>query len=380
MEEPVTPAGPVKLPLYVKLSLVAVGLYATLSMLYIGRDIILPLLFAVIIAMTLSPAVNWLTTKRIPRAISIALVLLAAFTFSALLVLFLYSQSVKLGDAWPALNDKFKLLTSQCTQWASGCFGLSERSINAWITKQQAELMQHSNTYVGVTLTAMSTILAGAFLTPVYIVLILFYQQHLTTFVHKVFGRGRKAIVGDVLTQTKGIIKGYLVGLFTEFVIVSVLNAGGLLLLGIDYAILLGVIGGLLNVIPYLGGLIGVALFMLVALLTKAPVYMLYVFLLYGFIQFVDNNYIVPKIVGSQVKLNALVCIVGVLCGAALWGIPGMFLSIPLIAIIKLVFDNVDSLKPLAFLFGSPDSEEDDETGFSFKGLLRKLSTKKQQG
>ncbi|HLP19905.1 MAG TPA: AI-2E family transporter [Chitinophagales bacterium] len=377
MEEPVTPAGPVKLPLYVKLSLVAVGLYAAISMLYIARDIILPLLFAIIIAITLSPAVKWLTLKKVPRAISIAIVLLSAFTLSALLVLLLYTQVTKLGDAWPALNERFNVLISQCTQWASGCFGLSVRSINTWVAKQQATLMQNSTTYVGVTLTAMSTILAGAFLTPVYIVLILYYQEHLTSFVHKVFGRGRKIVVGGVLTQTKGIIKGYLVGLFAEFVIVSVLNSAGLLLLGIDYAILLGIIGGLLNVIPYLGGLIGVGLFMLIALLTKAPVYMLYVFVLYGIIQFVDNNYIVPKIVGSQVKLNALVCIVGVLCGAALWGIPGMFLSIPLIAIVKLVFDNVDSLKPLGFLFGSTGDEEASETGFSFKGWLRKVGLKK---
>ena len=115
---------------------------------------------------------------------------------------------------------------------------------------------------------------------------------------------------------------------------------------------LLGVIGAFLNIIPYLGGIIGVVLFMAIALLTKSPVYVLYVALLYSVIQLIDNNYIVPKIVGSKVKLNALISIVAVIAGAALWGIPGMFLSIPMLAVIKLILDRIESMKAWGFLLG----------------------------
>ena len=93
-------------------------------------------------------------------------------------------------------------------------------------------------------------------------------------------------------------------------------------------------------------------LFMTIALVTKSPEYVLYVIGLYTFIQLIDNNYIVPKVVASKVKLNALVSIIAVLAGSALWGIPGMFLSIPLTAIIKLIFDRITPLKPWGLLLG----------------------------
>jgi len=169
---------------------------------------------------------------------------------------------------------------------------------------------------------------------------------------HELFGTHNDKSVTEILMETKVIVQSYLVGLFMEFVIIATLNSIGLLVLGMDYAILLGVIGALLNVIPYLGGLIAVGLYVMVALITKSPVYVFYIMGLYALIQFVDNNYIVPKIIGSKVKLNALVSILAVICGAALWGIPGMFLSIPATAVIKLILDRVDSLRPWGLLLG----------------------------
>jgi len=73
---------------------------------------------------------------------------------------------------------------------------------------------------------------------------------------------------------------------------------------------------------------------------------------LFYIIQIIDNNYIVPKVVASKVKLNALFSIIVVFIGNALWGVPGMFLSIPLLAIVKLICDHIESLKPWGFLLG----------------------------
>jgi len=115
----------------------------------------------------------------------------------------------------------------------------------------------------------------------------------------------------------------------------------------------LAIIGAVLNVIPYIGGLVAVALPMIVALATKSTAwYAFYVLGLYYFIQLVDNNYIVPYIVASKVKINALFSIIVVFVGNALWGIPGMFLSIPLLAIVKLIFDHIEAAKPWGFLLG----------------------------
>ena len=109
----------------------------------------------------------------------------------------------------------------------------------------------------------------------------------------------------------------------------------------------------LLNVIPYIGGIIAVALPMMVALVTKpSPWYAFYVLVAYYIIQLIDNNYIVPYIVASKVKINALFSVIVVLAGNALWGVPGMFLSMPLLAIVKLICDHIEPLKPWGFLLG----------------------------
>ena len=129
-------------------------------------------------------------------------------------------------------------------------------------------------------------------------------------------------------------------------------------MIGIRYAFLLGIIGALLNFIPYLGALIAASIYMLIAFITMPPIYVLYVLIMYGVIQVIDNNFLIPRIVASRVQINALVSIVSVIIGGAIWGIPGMFLSIPLIAIVKVVCDHVDSLNAWGFLLGDKISKK----------------------
>jgi predicted PurR-regulated permease PerM len=205
---------------------------------------------------------------------------------------------------------------------------------------------------VGKTLINLGNLLVVLFLIPVYVFMILFYQPLLLDFIRKIFGEPNRVKVDLIVTKTKTVIQQYLVGLVVEAALVAILNTSALLLLGIDYAILLGILGALLNMIPYIGGIVCVAIYMAIALITKSPVSMIYVLGIYTVIQFVDNNYIVPKIVASKVRLNALFSLVVVFIGSAIWGIPGMFLSIPLLAIVKLIFDNIEGLEPIGFLLG----------------------------
>ena len=342
----------VKFPFYTKWTILLVGFFFLISMLFIAQAIILPLVYAILIAILISPAVNFLERKKMNRGIAIAAVLGLALGIIVTLIVLVMSQATVLIEAMPVLASKLKVLMHECAMWASDYLHISVKKINIWFANEKSTFFESGDFGIGSTLVTLGSVLATVFLTPVYIFMILFYQPHLLLFIHKLFGADNDSKVDEILSQTKRIIQGYLVGLFSEFVIIAILNSAGLLLLGIDYAILLGIVGALLNVIPYVGGLIGVLLFMTIALLTKAPVFVLYVFSLYVFIQFVDNNYIVPKVVGSKVKLNALISILAVIGGAALWGIPGMFLSIPLMAVIKLIADRIEPLKAWGFLLG----------------------------
>lgn len=183
--------------------------------------------------------------------------------------------------------------------------------------------------------------------------MILFYQPLLIEFLHRLFGKSNRDKVSEIINQIKTLIQQYLIGLLIEVVIIAALYTIGLLILGIEYALILGILGALLNLIPYLGSIIAASLPMIIAIITKpSPWFALLVLALYIFIQFIDNNFIVPKIVASKVKINALASIIAVVTFGALWGIQGMLVAIPLIAIAKLIFDHIDSLKPWGFVLG----------------------------
>ena len=342
-----------KIPFYAKITLIFIGLLAFISMLYIAQSIIIPFIFSIIIAILLSPLVDFLVRKKMNRVLAIAFSLMLVFIVVTLFVVLLSSKLNVFIESFPNLLDKFYESLDHAVIWASKYFSISTKSINLYIEDTKSEILNSSRASIGATLTTVGSVLVIVFLIPVYIFLILFYQPLLLDFIRSLFEINNHKEVNEVLSSTKTIIQRYLVGLLMEAAIIATLNSVGLLIIGIDYAIMLGILGALLNVIPYIGGIVAVALPMMVALLTKSsPVYALFVLILYIIIQFIDNNYIVSKLVASRVRINALISIMVVIIGGALWGIPGMFLSIPLTAILKVIFDHIDALKPWGFLLG----------------------------
>jgi len=343
---------PFKIPFYVRASLISVGVFTFISALYISQRIVVPLIYAIIIAIVLSPIVNLLVRHKINRIVAIALTILIMIVVSVSIIALLSSQINMLSESFPKLITKFSQLLHQMEAWASDNFNISTLKINIWVDKINGELLDSCSLLIGPTLLNIGSVLVVLVLIPVYIFMILFYQPLLIGFIHKLFSTNKSDDVDEVLIATKRIIRSYLVGLLIEGSIIATLNSTSLLILGIDYAILLGVIGAILNVIPYIGGIIGVTLPMLIAFATKSFTYAILVFVFSIFIQFIDNHFLIPKIVASKVQINALVSIIVVLAGGALWGVPGMFLSIPLTAILKVIFDHVDGLKPLGYLLG----------------------------
>jgi len=329
------------------------GALALLTISYIARDIIVPLIFAIIIAIVLHPVVNFFIRKRINRIIAICITLvLTAIVIGAFGFLF-FSQASRFSDSWPILVEKFTEILNQTITSAAGYFDVNPQKIQAWISTAQKELINTSSAVIGKTLIAVGGLIVVLLLVPTYVFIILYYQPLLIEFIHRLFGKKNKVQVTEITMQIKTVIQHYLVGLIVEALIVATLDSTALLILGIDYAILLGIIAAILNVIPYIGGIVAVALPMMVALVTKTSAwYAFYVLIFYYVIQLFDNNFIVPVIVSSKVKINALFSIIVVFAGNALWGIPGMFLSIPLLAIVKLIFDHIEPLKPWGFLLG----------------------------
>jgi predicted PurR-regulated permease PerM len=343
-----------KIPFYAKYALVSIAVFAFVYTLYIAQQIVLPLIYATIIAILLNPLVTYLVSRKINKVAAIFFAVISAIFITLCLTYIISTQLTMFSETYPKLKEKFNETSVHTVNWASRYFNIKAFKINAWIKEMQSEAINNLGGAIGQTLSAINSTIIIVFLLPVYIFMILYYKSLLLEFIRKLFNSEHHPAVFEVLFNSKKIIQSYLVGLLVEALIMATLNSAGLLLLGIDYAIILGVTGALLNVIPYIGGVIAIALPMIIAYVTKdSSTYAILVLIIYLFIQFVDNHFIIPRIVASRVKINALVSIVAVLAGAILWGIPGMFLSIPLTAILKVIFDHIESMKPWGFLLGN---------------------------
>jgi predicted PurR-regulated permease PerM len=347
------PGEEIKFPFYARITIFLVGSIAFLAIMFIGKSIIVPLVFATIIAIMLNPLVNFFVRIKINRVVAITIVMVLTFLIIFAFVSLVISQISRFSDSWPILVEKFTGIINQTINDGADYFNKDPQKIHEWVAKTQGEIINTSTAAIGQTLVIVGSGLVVLFLLPVYIFLILFYQPILIEFIHRLFGKENRGQVSEIVSKVKSVIQQYLFGLVIEAVMVAALDTMALILLGVEYALLLGILGALLNMIPYIGGLVAVAMPMMVALVTKTtPLYAIYVLIAYYIIQLIDNNYIVPYIVASKVKINALFSIIVVIAGNALWGIPGMFLSIPVLAIIKLICDHIEPLKPFGFLLG----------------------------
>ena len=341
-----------KIPFYAKSALIFVSVFAFVYAMYIGQNIIVPIVYATVFAILLNPFVNFLIRKKVSKIFAIIIIVSIAL-IAVLAVLYLLFSSISMfSESYPQFKLKLDQTTDQMVKWASHEFGYGRSKINKWLVEAKSDTI--SNYANGETLAQLGQISITLLLIPVYLFMILYYKSLLLEFIRKLFSSEHHFTVVEVLSNSKIIIQSYLVGLFFEMLIMAVLNSVGLLLLGIDYAIILGILAAILNIIPYIGGIVATLLPMFIAFVTKdSLIYPALVFVITIIIQFIDNNYIVPKIVASRVQINALISIIGVLIGGALWGVSGMFLSIPLIAILKVIFDHIEPLKPWGFLLGN---------------------------
>ena len=340
----------VHLPLYAKAALVGVALALLVFTVHVAGEIIFPLGFAGIFAVLLHPIEQWLRRHRVPELLAIGLTVLLGVVVVLGLVFFIYLEALQLGEQAPLFKTKFAAAAQQLTGWLNTRFGVTDQKINSWLNEGASRLTG----LAGGTLSALTRLLVVLALVPVYVFLLLLYQDLLVAFLTQVFsGRRRSAGVAEVLRESKTTVQSYMVGLLIEGSIVSALNVTALLILGVPYALLLGVLGGLLNFIPYIGGFVAILLPTLMAFVTQEGYgTALGVVGLYVVIQFLDNHLLIPRIVASKVKVNALVAIVGVLIGNAIGGVAGMFLALPTIAVLKIVFDRIPALKPWGLVLG----------------------------
>jgi putative permease len=349
-------------PFYTKLAMVLISLIALFYIAVLGKSVLAPLVFALLFAVLLLPLANFLERRfRFPRSVaSLLSVLLLVCSLAALLYL-VGSQISNLADDWPQFKQQVFSSVNDIQRWISAKFHIRIRQQMTYVNNATSKLLETGGSVLGNVVLSFSSLL----LTLVFILIdtffLLYYRRLIIRFLVAVFREENAVIVYDIIAQVQSRIRQYILGLLLEMVIVATVCCLALWILGVKYAILLGLITGLFNIIPYIGILTALLLSTLVTFATAGAAKLLLVICTIVGIHLIDSNVLLPVVVGSKVRINAFITVLGVIIGESVWGIAGTFLAIPIIAIAKIVFDRIEPLKPWGLLFGDEKDEKQPE-------------------
>jgi predicted PurR-regulated permease PerM len=349
-------------PVYLKLASSLVALIATVYILYVLRETIIPLAFSILLAILLHPVCAWLEVRRVPRIGAILLSILALFTVIVILVYVVSMQIGSFAEELPRITEKAEAILDQTLTMGERYLNISRTQQVSEAKKYLINALSEGRAVLLNTLVTTTGAISTFVLIPLYIFFFLLYRDFFRMFVHKAIRSVPNEELNLLLKKIYEVIQSYLSGLFLVILIVGVLNSVGLLILGVPHAIFFGFLAGFLILIPYIGILIGSVLPALLSIVTMdSPWYAVGVIGIMSFVQFLEGNFITPHIVGSKVSVNPLAAIIALFLGGQLWGLSGLILALPVTAILKVIMDTVPSLEPYGFLLGEPVHEVAEE-------------------
>ena len=372
-----TPSPEVRQTPIIQYFFLLAGLTLLVFVLHKLDSILLPIFFSALLAMLLLPISNRLE-QFMPRALAITLTLLLLTAALAGLFYLFGSQLVDLRDEWPVMKQRLVAYFDQIQQMLSQRFGIKPMSKDELIDSSLSMGKNKAGGVLGTTLSTTLGVVSVITLVPIYIFCFLYYRDHMRQFMFRFVEPDKRTTVLHTMDSIQTVVQAYIQGLLTVIVIVSVLNAIGLLALGVKYAVFFAIFASVLAVIPYIGIMIGATVPALVTLVeTGSPGKALGVVGVFVVVQFLEGNFITPTVTGSKVSINPMAAIVALILGGELWGTPGMILSIPLTAVLKVVMDANKTTEPWGFLLGdvtngseTKSDRSDDKVGF-FKKAWR---------
>jgi predicted PurR-regulated permease PerM len=348
----------VKLPFNVRLTFTLLSILLIIFIARLGHELIVPLIFALLVSIMLLPLANQLEKWRFSRgAAALTVILLFVIALAGVLTLLISQMGSFVAD-FPELQAQLLKSLNSLQVWVNAHFHINSRKQMNYLEQFAMGTLGSATTFLSTALYSVSSLVIFVIFVLLYSFFLLFYRRMLVAFLIRVFNDEHRDKLQDVIVQTQFIIKGYVTGLMIEMIVVAIVNCLIFWILGIKYAMLLGIMAAILNIIPYLGIYIAIVISMLITLTNSAVPTTLQVGICLLLVHFLDSNILLPRIVGSKVKINALVTILGVVAGNLIWGVSGMFLAIPVIAILKIVFEHIDYMHPWALLMGDVTLEK----------------------
>jgi predicted PurR-regulated permease PerM len=349
----------IQLPSYLKALAVLLLVIVLVFLLVVGKAILIPLAMGGFFAVLFTPISLLMERYRFPRVLSCTLSLLLMITITAALLSFIVGNLIGFSKDFADISDRINALTYELDSWTTTTLGFEAKLADQLDTKALLDLVnRNSGSLSAFAINAIGS-LSSLVLIPIFMFFFLLYRDHLANVMVTLYPSTEAAEVKQKIGSLRKVVLNYVTGMGKVMVILAVLNISAYTIIGVDHAVFFGLIGAVLNIIPYVGPFIGALLPATYAALTMdsllSPVLVLAV---YQAIQLLEGNFLTPKIVGGQVNLNAFVTFLGLLLGASIWGVAGMILIIPVLAILREIFELSDSTKPFALLLGEERNQK----------------------
>ncbi len=332
------------------------AIIAVVFILYVLKPFIVPIIFAIILSIMIFPIQRFFEKKwRCNRLFATSASITTLFFIIALIFFLISTRLIYFMDNSEVYSQKLGELFDKSVNSLEHIYNISDNRFFSIQELKIESIIKDNLDKVGVVLSESSSLISDMVLIPIYMFFFLYYRAFFRTFFYKVFKSKSKSSINSILKKIYEIQQNYLLGLIKVIIIVGFLNSFGLLVLGIGNPFFFGFLAAILLLIPYIGVIIGSLLPALIALATKDSAwYAVGVIGVFGFIQFLEGNFITPKITGSKVSVNAFVVIASLVLFSMLWGITGMILALPITASLKILFDNTPEYEAYGFLIGEP--------------------------
>lgn len=349
-------------------------LFLVFAGLYFSRSFLVPIALAGVIAMLFLPLCRWLESKGMNRAVSsVICILILLIVVSG----FIFLVSWRVSNLETNLNEIEKQANQYINQlkvFVNKSFGVSTQQQNQMIKKEGASGVGSMAAYVAGMVTSVLGSLTTAILILIYIFLFINSRNHFKKFILKLVPAEQKANAVTTIEETTEVAQKYISGLAKMIFCLWIMYSIGFSIIGVQNAIFFAILCGTLEIVPFVGNITGTTLTVLMALAQGGGGTMVIsVLITYGLVQFIQSYVLQPLVVGKDVDVNPFFTIMVLVLGEAVWGVGGMVLAIPLLGMLKIVFDHVEPLKPYGFLIGG-EGNQDDNTSFTdkIKGWFKK--------
>lgn len=320
-------------------------------LMYFGKALLVPMFFGLLTAMVMYPVCKWLEQHHFTRSIAIFICLLIVGMLALLLLALLGWQISMLRQDMPDILQKLRPLLPQVQNWLLEHFSVSLDLQNEWMHNILQQLQGHSGSWIGATINTTAATLFSLFIIPVHVALFLYHRGTFVRALNKFAGERYRIRLNIVLKEVIHTYFNYIKGMIMVYIIVGILNSIGLLALGIRHAVLFGMLTAVMTIIPYAGIIISASIPVSIALITKDSAwYAIGVIGVFSFVQYLEANVIFPKVVGTQLNVSTWMTLVAIIAGGIVWGVAGMVLFIPFLAMLKLVTDHIRGLDALNVL------------------------------